>query len=1768
MTRFRLLRNQLLVAVAALLLVTCTDNPTGPTVGGTVHLSVSPRFKAGVVLSSALPIDEARLIVYRQLSCDCSPDSVAGATAPFALTQDSIRMQLSFTLQQSPETLEVHFDLLGAGQTLFSGDTSVIIQAGVAAQVPPLSVYYNGPGYDIAFLNIFPRDTVLTFGDSLQFGAAGSNAVEQPETAFYLSWSSSQATARIRPDGMIHAPSQRLSAWIKGQAPNGLADSTTITFVPKPVALAKVSGDTQTASISAVLPLPLRVRVNAADSLGVAGVRLVFHPLGVAGPVVPDTVYTDSLGFAQVIATLGDSIGTQQWQVTGTGLPSVTFTATAQLLAGPPFRVRLVTPPTDTQVNGALVTPAPVVQIEDSAGIAVHDSGVGITATTYTYLVGAPKLTRALRTGARRAPNGGPYLNAGAFGVTRVTTDAQGRATFSGLRLSGYATDRIVFNTDSFNLVADTTVPLFVKAGAPKNLQKGSTDSTSSFVDSLMTSPPAVYVYDTTYNPVPNAAVIFQVTAGGGKLAGAADSVTVFTDSSGYAAVSSWKLGPIPGTNNVEATVAGAGSLTFTAFAQPPVPTVLLQLQGTSVIGVGRTATLQVRLSAPAGAGGDSVLVSSDNSGIVSVAGPGIFVPTGDSIGTIVLNGVAAGADTIRATAIGYIAGALGVTASVNLISLPATLNVPFGGTASLAVSLGQPAPAGGVVVTLTSSDTSLVGLVTPTVTIPQGATNASATLSGKALGTVTVTAANPNYSPFQSTVSTTATLNIINASHTVYSTQPVPETLEFRSAGALIAAPSGGIIATLTAVDSGCVSVPASDTIPAGLSSTTFTPTWAGVTALPCTTKVYATAAGVGPDSLSITINPQPGMTMYPSDVGSGLGVSAYTYLQTGVATARNAIVRSLDTSRVLVAAVDTAIGGDTIVVPLAFNGTYIPFYVRGQEGIVSDSAQIQVDVPGFTSGTAWVHVRKAGVRFYNYTTSTTTLTAPTLITAEIGLPYAANNGIQSVQAVRPGGTAVTVTFAITPSSVATLTDSTAVHDTIRTAIIKPGQYLTPSSLATGGVYYAPAGAGTSTMLVSAAGLVAVPTDSVTTTVTAPTISMYQADVGSGLATSDYSYLQTGTPTATTVSVRSLDTTKVLVAAADTAIGSDSVGIPLVANGTYVPYFLRGREGIVNDSTQIQVSAPGYVTSTMWVRVRRPGIKFYNAPTNTTTLSAPSLVTAEIGLPYTGNTGLQSVQAVRPGGTPMTVTFTVTPSSVATLTDSSAVQDTVRTAVLKPGQYITPSTLVTGSVQYVPLGAGTSSLIASAAGVVNLPGDTITTTVTAPTITLYGNDVGSGLATSAAAYLQTGVPTARTAIIRSLDSTKVRVATADTAVGADTAAFALPLNGSSFSYYIRGMEGIVNDSAQVQIDVPGYTSSTVWIRVRQPGIQLTAMPTTATTSSDSITIYSSIGLPNSGKTGMQAAQVIRPGGTTAVPIFRVSTPSVGRLATLGGLADSSVGSIVAGNYQSQVGLSVGGQAFKALTTGLDTVTVTAAGFVALPQATVGVMVSTPGITLYPPTSGVASGLQMNGSFYLGASRHGGVNVVVKSSQPSVMLVSPDATTTGSDSIVIFIPDGQTYGTYYVQGVDSTVGTPILTVSAPGFVDQTAGISVMQPGIQVYNVPSTMSSTAADQPIWAYIGVPNVGNTQITQYESRRAGAPDLVVTFNASDPTAATLINSGGTGTPLTATIKAGYYYSPSSVAGGGVAIHPVAPGTSTISVSAPGMTPQTNASATVTVQ
>jgi len=102
--------------------------------------------------------------------------------------------------------------------------------------------------------------------------------------------------------------------------------------------------------------------------------------------------------------------------------------------------------------------------------------------------------------------------------------------------------------------------------------------SQSGLVETTVAAPPAVLVRDAANNPVPNVAVAFAVTAGGGVTVPASPAV-VSTNASGIAALMSWTLGPAAGTDSNMVTVTAAGAsgtpltgspVTFKASGTPP----------------------------------------------------------------------------------------------------------------------------------------------------------------------------------------------------------------------------------------------------------------------------------------------------------------------------------------------------------------------------------------------------------------------------------------------------------------------------------------------------------------------------------------------------------------------------------------------------------------------------------------------------------------------------------------------------------------------------------------------------------------------------------------------------------------------------------------------------------------------------------------------------------------------------------------------------------------------------------------------------------------------------------------------------------------------------------------------------------------------------------------------------------------------------------------------------------------------------------------------
>jgi hypothetical protein len=173
------------------------------------------------------------------------------------------------------------------------------------------------------------------------------------------------------------------------------------------------------------------------------------------------TASTNSQGLA-VFTNLGISGpgGSYTLDFSGPQASGVSSDAIA-VAAGDAVKLDMVTQPPASLQQGATLSPAPVVRLEDASGNGVAKSGVPITVS----LTGAATLT----------------------GTLTVATDANGRATFGDLAINGGTGDfTLLFASDGLQSVASSTiqvtsapngdrssidVPASVEAGAPATVR-------------------------------------------------------------------------------------------------------------------------------------------------------------------------------------------------------------------------------------------------------------------------------------------------------------------------------------------------------------------------------------------------------------------------------------------------------------------------------------------------------------------------------------------------------------------------------------------------------------------------------------------------------------------------------------------------------------------------------------------------------------------------------------------------------------------------------------------------------------------------------------------------------------------------------------------------------------------------------------------------------------------------------------------------------------------------------------------------------------------------------------------------------------------------------------------------------------------------------------------------------------------------------------------------------------------------------------------------
>jgi hypothetical protein len=1679
--------------------VTC-DNPTAPR---PAFISIAPILDLqGISQFAGLTITQARITVIRPPS-----ETLVVKTFPFSVDSTKIDVQIAVDVKGT-ESLNVVFELLAASsQIVFTGSQPVTVTAGAPPPPAPTPVtpQYVGPGAQIGSLLIVPRDTTVSFGAQFQYQVTAKDSSNNAVATFYSSWSTSSTAHTINAAGLFTAGGAGTTTGpvrVYARTPSGIKDSTTVTIAPP--------------AGSSVISLSL-----TGNLIGLAGTGTLTVTLSQAAPTggLTVAVTSDSTQYVTVAApgtvsfTAGQTAKTMVLNGIATGVSIIHATATGYTAGILPVGVI-----------------PPIITLQSGVSVAV-----GASATMSIQLLptpGAPVTVTLASTDITK-------LTVTTTTVNFVAGQANGSASVQGVA-AGTAG---VTATATGYLQGAALVNVTATGGTAASLTKTAGDNLTAYINDTTAVRPQVRVLDGAGAPVAGVNVVFVVASGGGTVTGA----SVVSNATGFATLGgTWKMGATAVTNTLTASVPlvpAVTPVTFTATAALPPPVIQLSIFGSTVVGQARTGQLDVTLLQAAPAGGVTVTLVTKRVGLLRIGtyasenGSAVFAQ-GETLKSVVVFGdsLVTGIDTVIATAPGYAPDTLAVPVSVNLISLPGTLNVPLSTSVSLGITLSTPAPAGGVQVAVVSSDPTKVSVTTPTVTVPQGATAASATLNGAALGTATVTATNPNYAPFQSTVNVTASLNITSTSVSLNSSFgfPVIVQLETGAPPTAVAAPAGGVPVTFLSRNAACaVTTTSPKTIPAGQVSFADTVVYGGTATLPCTTYIVATGpAGFAIDSVFASVLVQPLVSVGVVNIGSGLQVNVGASLGASNHGGTTVHLVSSDPTKALLSLNATTPGTASIDVPIPINQTFFNYYVQGVEGRIADTITVTASAPGFVNGIAAVRVWQPIIDLVGVPTTSTTLDPNRVVYARVWTPSSPTGTQSSNDAIRAGGVALTVKIALGDSTVARLVQQVQGRADTATVTIGVGLFNSPTTVATGGAEWDVVAAGSVITSATSAGTRPVGTALGTTTVvSAPNINLGTVSIGSGLQVNVGASLGSSGHGGTTVHLVSSDPTIALLSLNSTTPGTASIDVPVAINQTFFSYYVQGVEGRIADTITVTASAPSFNNGTGAVRVWQPIVDLVGVPTTSTSLDANRVLYVRVWTPSSPTGTQSSNDAIRAGGVPLVAKIALNDSTVARLVQQTQGRADTATVTIGVGLFNSPTSLATGDAELDVLAAGTVITSATAAGTRPVGSALgVTTTVTAPSISLSTINIGSGLQTNVGASLSTTGHSGVTIHLAVSDPTKALVSPDVSTPGTASIDVVVPAGSSFFTYYVQGVEGRTADTVTLTATTAGFNNGTAQIRVWKPVFIIQSLGTTATSLDPDRVFYVSVWTPSSPIGSISSNTAIRAGGVATDVIFSSLQPTVAQLKANSQVGSPVTATIPVGAFNTPTSTPAGGVSIDYLTTGTTVITADVPAWRALVNDTVTVTVVAPTISVFAPT--VASGFQTSGSASLTAALPFADSVTISSSDPTIALVSPNATTAGAASIKVGLGAGGSFVSYYVQAIENRTSPAQVTirVQVPGFTDGTATASVVQPAVQFANLASTVSVTAVNRAFYAYAGVPDASNSFVSSNQAVRIGGPVLTVNLTSSNPAVARLVTQsvpGGAGA-VTVQIQPGAFTSP----------------------------------------
>jgi hypothetical protein len=1001
------------------------------------------------------------------------------------------------------------------------------------------------------------------------------------------------------------------------------------------------------------------------------------------------------------------------------------------------------------------------------------------------------------------------------------------------------------------------------------------------------------------------------------------------------------------------------------------------------------SGTLTITLGDVAGPGGVEVKLASSDPNIVSLASS-VTVPENSTTVGVQVTSHAAGSAFILATATNFTPG----SANVNVSSVGITITLESNtigvtGAVNGTLTLSNPAPPGGVVVTLSASPAGIVS-VPATVLIASGTTG-SFTVGGLAIGAATITANAPGYTSATANV-TVSKLGAIKlpSNVTVGPNQSVAYPVSL-----LTPAPVGGATVTLTSSDPSIAQVTQQTVfIPQGQTTPAAQPQVNGLKFGSVT--MTASAPGFDGDSQTVTVTAT--LSFSPPTLTVGVGGSANLTL-TLSAPAPAGLTIALSSSNTSAA---------TVAPSIAFP---------------SNATSVSVPVTGVAVGSAVIHASSAPHL------ADTTASVTVALLGSISLPGNLSVGLNqsipvpiTLSAPAPaGGTTVTLTssdpskLAISPSTV-----------TIPTGSMSPA---VPPQIT---------GLGAGTVNITATAPAYTSDTKAVTVVAALGFSPPSITVTVGSSQNVMVSLPAPAPSALTVDLAS-DNASVATVPASLMIPANATGAIFQVNGVGV--------GI----TKIRASVSGQNQAEATVTVESPGA--VGIPSNVSVLlgqkvlfpvtlpkPAASAVTITLSSSDSSKVSIsptiltiaagQSAPAAQPevtgvsiGGADITATATggytssTRPVQVsATLSFSPQNVTIVGTATQnvtlilsaltpvplsvtlttdKPSVVTVPSTVTIGanqssaSVQLTGVAAGSAVIHASA--LPNIPDTTANVTVEAPgTLNLPSNlSVPLGQSADLAVTLGKAATAPVTINLTSSDPSKVSVSPATVTIAAGQIAPPSPPK----------VNGVSIGSASITAAATGFTSATATVN------------TTATLA---------FAPPNVTILGFVTQNVVlNLSAVTPVPVVVNLSSSNTAVATV-------PASVTIPANSSSTTVAVTGKA-------VGDAVIHATGPAGVPEATANVSVQLPAPLVVPATTSVPLGQSVQFAVSLATPAVSPVNITLSVGDASIVSVSPSSVT---------IAAGQTTPATQPQVTGLSVGNTNVTASATGFMPGTGAVGV------------------------------------------------------------------------------------------------------------------------------